>query len=117
MAKDWEYAKLSHVVSEAGGVEQWLEEIKSNAYSKGQSDMKEKLVIPVLVIGMGMGAITVTGYQKIKKWVLNMQEQKFLAEQKAVDAEELIRNTWNGSDEIVVDDNIVERWKYEKTKI
>lgn len=87
MAKDWIYAKMSQQAATGGGPDAWLDSIKKAAYSNGASDMKNNLVAPLLLAGVGIGAVGVVGYQKIKKWISDKKEARLLTEQEAEEAE------------------------------
>ena len=78
MAKDWDYAKMSQQAAAVGGPDIWIETIKNTAYSSGASDMKKKLVAPLLVAGVGLGSVGVVGYQKICKCLYSRKKEKLL---------------------------------------
>ena len=74
-----------------GGPDAWLDTIKKAAYNKGASDMKNTLVVPILLTGVGLGTAGVIGYQKIKKWISDKKEEKMLTEKEAEQAEEFLK--------------------------
>ena len=63
------YQDIVVEANKAGGPDVWLDAIKKAAYSRGASDMKNTLVAPLLLTGVGIGTVGVIGYQKIKKWI------------------------------------------------
>ena len=77
--------------AEAGGPDVWLDTVKSAAYKQGASDMKNILVVPLLLTGVGIGAAGFIGYQKIKIWISDKKEQKLLTEKEAIEAEEFLK--------------------------
>lgn len=87
MSRDWDYAKMVKEASAAGGPVDWINTIKEANYNKGASDMKEKLVIPLLVAGVGIGSIGTVGYQRISKWISDKKAKKVLAEKEVVQVE------------------------------
>ena len=90
MAANWSYAQMSQEAAAVGGPDAWLNSIKEEAYNNGASDMKNKLVLPLLLAGMGLGIIGAVGYQKISKWIAEKKVGRFITEQETVDAEELV---------------------------
>ena len=86
MAKDWEYAQMAKTASEAGGPDAWIETIKDAAYYNGASDMKNKLSLPLLLTGIGLGTAGVIGYQKIKNWIVERKAKKLITKQEAIRA-------------------------------
>lgn len=91
MAKDWEYAQMAKTASEAGGPDAWIETIKDAAYNNGASDMKNKLSLPLLLTGIGLGTAGVIGYQKIKNWIVERKAKKLITKQEAIKAETLLK--------------------------
>lgn len=91
MSKSWDYAIMAKKASDAGGPEKWLELIKKGAYDAGASDMKNKLVLPLLATGVGIGAVCVAGGQTIHKWVVEKKKERLITEQEAVNAEEYLK--------------------------
>ena len=91
MSKDWEYAIMSKKFSDAGGPDKWVELIKKGAYDAGASDMKNKLVLPLLATGVGIGAVCVAGGQKIHKWIVEKKQERLITEQEAVNAEKYLK--------------------------
>lgn len=91
MAKDWDYAKMAQEASASGGPEAWIETIKRSAYNSGASDMKNRLVVPLMLAGVGIGSIGVVGYQKIHKWISEKRNEKLLTEKEAAEAEEFLK--------------------------
>lgn len=91
MAKDWDYALMVQDASAAGGPDAWIKTIKENAYNRGSSDMKSKLVMPLLLTGMGLGSVGVIGYQKIKKWIFSKKAANLLTEKEALQAEAFLK--------------------------
>ena len=108
MAKNWDYAQMAKKASEAGGPDAWINSIKKAAYSSGVSDTKNKLVLPLLLAGAGMGTIGVRGYQKIKSWVGNKKAEKQLTKQEAVEAEKFLKKELNDVLENFENVNIIE---------
>ena len=53
--------------------------------------MKNALVLPLLAAGMGIGAVSVIGGQKIHKWVVEKKQERLITEQEAADAEEYLK--------------------------
>ena len=74
-----------------GGPDPWLETIKKEAYNRGASDMKNMLVVPILLTGVGLGTAGVISYQKIKKWISDKKEEKMLTEKEAEQAEKFLK--------------------------
>lgn len=86
--------KYQDIVEEshkAGGPDIWIGSIKKEAYTQGASDMKDNLVGPLLMIGIGIGSIGVISYQNIKKWVSKKREEKLLTKKEAEQAEKLLK--------------------------
>ena len=92
MGKDWDYAQMAKNAANAGGPDVWLDTIKKAAYNKGASDMKNTLVIPLLLTGIGIGTVGVIGYQKIKNWISDKKEEKLLTEKEAIKAEKFLKD-------------------------
>lgn len=90
MSKEWSYSKLSHDVAQGGGPEIWIKTIKEQSYKSGASDMKKQLVLPLLAAGVGIGALSVIGAQKIKQWLDQKQKEKAITEKEAEDAEKFL---------------------------
>lgn len=97
MGKDWDYAQLTHVASEAGGPDKWISAIKSAAYKQGASDMKNTLVVPLLATGIGLGAAGLLAVQKIQKWINDKKQEQLLSEQEAKAAEEYLKQELQGA--------------------
>jgi hypothetical protein len=91
MSKDWDYAKHSLEVSQAGGVDAWVKTIKENAYKQGGDDMKNKLVFPLLMTGTVIGTTGCYVYQKIKPKITAKRESKKILASKAEKAENLLK--------------------------
>ena len=91
MGKDWDYAQMSKRAAEAGGPDAWIEIIKKTAYENGASDMKNRLVVPLLMTGIAIGAVGVVGYQKINKWLVEKKNAKIITDQEATVAEEYLK--------------------------
>ena len=85
------YQDIVVEANKAGGPNVWLETIKKAAYNRGASDMKNTLIAPLLLTGIGVGTVGVIGYQKIKKWISDKKEEKLLTETEAVQAEEFLK--------------------------
>ena len=85
------YQDIVVEANKAGGPDVWIEAIKTNAYNNGASDMKNTLVMPVLLAGVGIGSLGVIGYQKIKKWISDKKEEKLLTKTEATQAEEFLK--------------------------
>ena len=90
MSKDWDYAKLVEDVSKKGGVDKWINTIKTNAYNKGAADMKNSLVIPLLAAGVGIGIAGVLATQKVIEWIRENKEKKVITEREAKQAEKFL---------------------------
>ena len=82
MAKDWDYAKMSHEASLAGGPEKWLELTKSEEFAKGVAKGMSKMA-PWLVVATGIGVGGTLLVQKANEWA---QKRKELKKQSAKDA-------------------------------
>lgn len=94
MAKDWDYAKMVHEASIAGGPNNWIDAMKKASYDSGTRDMKNKfkpLVVPLILLGVSIGSLSVIGYQKISKWVADKKREKDITEEEAIIAEELLK--------------------------
>lgn len=55
---------------------------KKAEYNRGASDMKNKLVIPLLLAGVGMSSLATIGYPKILKWIAEKNMSLFLRSKK-----------------------------------
>ena len=53
--------------------------------------MKNTLVVPLLLTGIGIGTVGVIGYQKIRKWISDKKEEKLLTENEAIQAEKFLK--------------------------
>ena len=84
---DWDNAQMAKKASNAGGPDLWIETIKKAAYNSGASDMKNKLVVPLLLAGVGIGTAGVIGFQKFKEWIADKIAEKTLTEKEAAEAE------------------------------
>ncbi len=71
----------------SGGVDIWLNTIKNASYQSGASDMKHKLIAPLLLAGVGLGTACTIATQKIVKWLSESREKKLLSEKEALNAE------------------------------
>ena len=91
MSKDWDYAQMAKKAADAGGPDAWIDTIKKAAYNSGASDMKNTLVVPLLLTGIGIGVVGIIGYQKIKKWISDKKEEKMLTEKEAIQAEKFLK--------------------------
>lgn len=99
MSKEWPYSKMSQAAAEAGGPELWIKMIQDNSYSKGASDMKKKLLVPLAVTGIiSIVSIGEKGYKKIKKAISTNQEKKAIAEKEAEKAEMLLKEKLQDND-------------------
>lgn len=87
-----DYQWMTTAAKQAGGPDAWLDTIKKAAYNSGASDMKNTLVVPLLLTGIGLGSAGVIGYQKIKKWLSDKKEAKLLTEKEATQAEVFLKN-------------------------
>ncbi len=85
------YQDIVVEANKAGGPDVWIDAIKKDAYNSGASDMKNTLVVPLLMAGVGIGSLGVIGYQKIKKWISDKKEEKLLTEAEAAQAEEFLK--------------------------
>ena len=83
---------MSHEVAQGGGPEIWIKTIKDQSYKNGASDMKKQLVLPLLAAGIGIGALSVIGVQKIKQWLDQKQKEKVITAKEAEDAEKFLIN-------------------------
>ena len=90
MSKDWNYAKLTETVSQNGGPEKWLASIKDASYKQGATDMKNKIVIPLLVAGVTLGVAGVKATEYIIHWVQEKKEKKIITEKEAIKAEQYL---------------------------
>ena len=79
MAKDWDYARLSQEAKAGGGP------------YKGAADMKNQLVIPLLLTGVTLGSLATIGYQKNTKWISSKMQDKIITEQEAEKVEEYLK--------------------------
>jgi len=77
MGKDWDYAKLTKSVAEAGGVDAFLDTL----IKKGK-DMGHIEAVPFLLLAAGVGAISLKSFQIIKDKV----ESKKQIKQEEIDA-------------------------------
>ena len=91
MAKDWKYAQMVQDAAACGGPDKWLVAIKKVSYEQGASDMKNTLVVPLLLSGASIGALTVIGIQKIRAWIAENKQKKLLSEQEAAKAEAYLK--------------------------
>lgn len=91
MSKDWSYARMTADASSAGGPDAWIDTIKNNAYQEGASDMLHKLIAPLILLGIGIGGMSVIGFQKIKKRFLIKKSEKILAQSEADQAEKFLK--------------------------
>lgn len=91
MSKEWSYAKMSQEAAHAGGPEEWIETIKKDSYDSGALEMKNKLVIPLLVVGASLGAACIVGEQKLCRWITKKRKERLIVAQKAAKAEEYLK--------------------------
>lgn len=91
MAKDWNYAQMTQDAAACGGPDKWLAAIKKASYEQGASDMKNTLVVPLLLGGASIGVLTVIGIQKIRVWLAENKQKKLLSEQEAAKAEAYLK--------------------------
>ena len=91
MAKDWNYAQMTHDAAACGGPDKWLTAIKKASYEQGASDMKNTLVLPLLLGGASIGALTVIGIQIICAWIAENKQKKLLSEQEAAKSEAYLK--------------------------
>ena len=98
------YQDIVVEANKAGGPDVWLDAIKKAAYSRGASDMKNTLVAPLLLTGVGIGTVGVIGYQKIKKWISEKKEEKILTEKEAAQAEIFLKKELEDTVEELEDD-------------
>ena len=93
MAKDWNYAQMSHAASLAGGPEKWVELIKSEEFAKGvaegASDAKEKMA-PWILIATGVGIAGTLIFQKTYKWIVGHKEGRQCSAEIAAEAESML---------------------------
>lgn len=107
MSKEWPYSKMSHAAAEAGGPELWIKMIQNNSYSKGASDMKKKLLVPLVVTGIiSVVSIGEKGYKRIKKVISTNEERKAIAEKEAEKAEMLLKEKLQNNDSNISEDAI-----------
>lgn len=92
MSKEWDYAKMSHEASLAGGPEKWIEIIKRDSYNVGASDMKKLLVLPLLAAGTGLGVLSTIGWQKIHRRITEKKRDYLVTAREAAKAEEYLKN-------------------------
>ena len=91
MAKNWDYAIMAKDAAAAGGPDIWLKTIKEAAYKSGAADMKHTLVFPLIMTGIGIGAVGAIGCQKIEKWLAEKKKARMITEQEAMKAEEYLK--------------------------
>lgn len=91
MGKDWVYARIVKEMSENGGPDAWLDIVKKSEYDKGASDMKNKLVAPLIMAGIAIGVIGIIGCQEINRWIDEKKKSKLITEQEATLAEEYLK--------------------------
>ena len=75
----------------AGGTDIWLDAIKKSAYNAGATDMKNKLVAPLLTAGVGIGIVGTIAYIKITNWISEKKKEKLLTEKEAQEAEKYLK--------------------------
>ena len=92
MSKDWDYAKLSHDVKVAGGVDVWVKTIKEAAYAQGSADTKNKLLLPVAVGCITIGALGQHAYHKLAPMVKAKVMKKKQLKKDAEEAEILLKS-------------------------
>ena len=91
MSKDWPYATIVQEAANAGGPDAWLNTIKKAAYDNGASAMKNKLFLPLLTTGIGIGTVGTIALQKGVKWLNEKKDARLLVEQKVSEAEILLK--------------------------
>ena len=90
MSKDWNYAKFTETASQNGGPERWIAAIKADSYNQGAADMKNSLVLPLLLAGVTIGVIGVKATEYIIHWVQEKKEKKIITEREAIKAEKYL---------------------------
>lgn len=91
MAKDWDYAKLTHEVSKAGGVTLYVDAIEKSAYNQGVIDTKIKMT-PILLGALAVSPLITLGVQQIKKVITN---KKLAQKQETERQREILINELN----------------------
>lgn len=111
MAKDWDYAQMSHAASLAGGPEKWLELIKSEEFTKGvakgTSEMKGKMA-PWLVVAAGIGVGGTLLIQKANEWARNRKEEKEQSAKRAAEAEAMLISHLKNESEIPEQEEVID---------
>ena len=85
MAKDWDYANLSHTAKKYGGPEKYLQIVKDHSFQNGRK--KQFLIDGAIVIGAGLLYLGVESTRRIK-------QKKVTAEQ-AKEAEQILVEKMN----------------------
>lgn len=109
MSKEWIYARISQSMAEAGGPEKWLSAIKkaefAKGYDKGTLDMKNKLVLPLIIAGAGIGVVSTLCAQSISKCVADKREEKMITILEAEEAEKYLKEELNEAIKSVENDS------------
>lgn len=63
------YQKLVMDAYDAGGPDIWRNKLESIAYNAGAQDMKNKLLVPVLFVGICIGTAIPIAYSKMKNGI------------------------------------------------
>lgn len=85
------YQTIVEEAYKAGGVDAWLKTIKDAAYAQGSADTKNKLLLPVAVGCVTVGALGQYAYHKLAPKVKNKIEQKKQLKKSAIEAEDLLK--------------------------
>lgn len=88
------YQQLVIDAYNAGGPDVWRNELKNIAYNAGAQDMKSKLVAPVLLVGICIGAAIPIAYSKIKNEIEKKKIENLYLQTEVLNTEtEIKQNT------------------------
>ena len=85
------YQTIVEEAYKAGGVDAWLKTIKDAAYSQGSADTKNRLLFPVAVGCVAIGALGKQTYDKLAPMVKAKYAQKKQLKKSAEEAEVLLK--------------------------
>lgn len=85
------YQSIVEDAYKAGGVDVWIEKIKDAAYAQGSADTKNKLLLPVAVGCVTVGALGQHAYHKLAPKVKAKLAEKKQLEKSAEEAETLLK--------------------------
>ena len=86
--------KYQDIIEEAfaaGGPDKLIDSIKKDSYDAGALDMKNKLIIPLLAAGVGIGVVGTIVYKKTKARLSDKKEKKIPSDKDAAKAEILLK--------------------------